>query len=110
LRVCREKFQVASTAEAARLFARSSQGKDSPYSDTSDLAPPQPQVEYEGVLERPELPSPAELEGKHGAHSPNQPLTPRQTLLTIALVSFASIIGLLLLVACAEAVRRLVSA
>ena len=108
LRICREKFGVTTTAEAARLFARA-EGSEFPYSESSDLAGSRPNVNEGRVLEQPERPSPAQLGDNHGAPSTDQPLTPRQTLLTIAVVSFTSIVGLLLLVACAEAVRRLVS-
>lgn len=110
LRVCREKFGVASTAEAARLFARGAAGSESPYSGPSYLAPKAVPYESGRVPGQPITPSAAQLGDNRGALSPDQPLTPRQTLLTIAAVSFASIVGLLLLVACAEAVRRLVSA
>jgi DNA-binding CsgD family transcriptional regulator len=108
LRICRQKFGVSTTAEAARLFARVESGSESPYPGTSDLAGcfigmDEGAVAKEGTYA-------ADLGDQRGALLPDQPLTPRQTLLTIAAVSFASIVGLLLLVACAEAVRRLVSA
>lgn len=108
LRICREKFGVATTAEAARLFARA-EGSEFPYSASSDLAGSGRNVKKGRVLEPPERLSLAQLGDNHGALSTDQPLTPRQTLLAIAVVSFTSIVGLLLLVACAEAVRRLVS-
>lgn len=110
LRICREKFGVASTAEAARLFARSAEGSEFLYSGPSYLVRNDGSYESGEVPGQPVTPSAAQLGDNRGAPSPNQPLTPRQTLLTIAAVSFASIVGLLLLVACAEAVRRLVSA
>ncbi|HEV2594602.1 MAG TPA: helix-turn-helix domain-containing protein [Sphingomicrobium sp.] len=109
LRLCREKFGVASSVEAARLFAREQQGSEYPYSDFSDLAGSSRPADEGPVLEQPLLPSLAELEDTHGALLADYPLTPRQTLLTIAAVSFASIVGLLLLVACAEGIRTLVT-
>lgn len=108
LRICREKFGVGTTAEAARLFARAERSEFS-YSETSDLAGSGLNVNEGRVLEPPERPSLGRLGDNYGALSTDQPFTPRQTLLTIAVVSFTSIVGLLLLVACAEAVRRLVS-
>ena len=108
LRICRQKFGVATTAEAARLFARA-EGSEFSYSAKSDLAGSGSIVNEGLVLERAEIPSSALLGDNYGALLSDQPLTPRQTLLTIAVVSFTSIVGLLLLVACAEAVRRLVS-
>jgi DNA-binding CsgD family transcriptional regulator len=109
LRVCREKFGVTTSAEAARLYARTSRGSDFPHSELSDLVPTRRRVDEGPVLEQPVKPSVAVLEDTYGALSPDHPLTPRQTLLTIAAVSFVSIVGLLLLVACAEGIRRLVS-
>jgi DNA-binding CsgD family transcriptional regulator len=108
LRLCREKFGVTTTAEAARKFARL-QGSDFPHSGVSGLVALGRSADEGVVLEHPVKPSLAALEDTFGVLSGDHPLTPRQTLLTIAAVSFASIVGLLLLVACAEGIRRLVS-
>jgi DNA-binding CsgD family transcriptional regulator len=109
LRICRQKYGVGTSAEAARLFASEQQGSDSPQCELSDLAWQSNQRHLGPALEQPVRPSMVEFEGSHGALSLEHPLTPRQTLLTIAAVSLASIVGLLLLVACAEGIRSLVS-
>jgi DNA-binding CsgD family transcriptional regulator len=109
LRICRDKYGVSSTAEAARIFSRQQEGGETPHYGSSDLAPRRAPVDEGGVRERRGEASFGQLEDSTGALSLDHPLTPRQTLLTIAAVSFASIVGLLLLVACAEAIRSLVS-
>lgn len=109
LRSCREKFRVATSAEAARLFARHNRGSEFPYYQASGLVPAGDPADERPVLGQSDKPSLAALKDTYGALSPDRPLTPRQTLLTIAALSFVSIVGLLLLVAVAEGVRRLVS-
>lgn len=105
LKVVRAKFGVNTTVEAARLFALSYDGEDFQQYGFSDLAGHRLAVHSIPVLEQPQG-----LSGdQNGALLLDAPLTPRQTLLTIAAVCFASIVGLLLLVACAEGIRRLVS-
>ena len=104
LRVVREKFAVDTTAEAARLFAMSQTGKDFPHYGLSDLPAPATSGH----------PGPVPEQANHwlghgnGALLLDDQLTPRQTLLTIAAVSLGSIVGLLLLVACAEGIKGLV--
>ena len=104
LRVVREKFGVDTTADAARLFAMSQTGKDFPHYGLSDLPPP-------ASSGHPDL-VPGQVSDwighGNGALLLDDQLTPRQTLLTIAAVSLGSIIGLLLLVACAEGIKGLV--
>jgi DNA-binding CsgD family transcriptional regulator len=109
LRICREKFGVATSAEAARYFARQSRGNEFPHYDISDLVSGSHTRDGGPVLEQPATPNLAALEETYGALSDDHPLTPLQTLLAIAAVSFVSIVGLLLLVACAEGIRRLVT-
>jgi DNA-binding CsgD family transcriptional regulator len=108
LKACRDKFEVASTAEAARIFS-AEWGVGNPPGGSSDLASGFAAVDEQGVRGQHRQFSPGRLGHSTGALSLDHPLTPRQTLLTIAAVSFGSIVGLLLLVACAEAVRSLVS-
>lgn len=104
LRVVREKFSVDSTADAARIFAAMEERKDFPPYGSSDL-PPELHVRHPAAV-------PDHARGwvgdATGALSLNEQLTPRQTLLAILAVSFLSIVGLLLLVACAEGVKALV--
>lgn len=109
LKVSREKFRVATSADAARLFARQQQGSEFPQSQVSDLALWRIPQHQDSVPDLPSVPVPGRLEDSNGALLLDHPLTPRQTLLTIAAVSLASIVGLLLLVACAEGIRRLIS-
>lgn len=109
LRVAREKFGVASSVEAARLFALQAKGSEFPHSDDSDLVTTPRQAHQGPVLEPADTPSSARLEDTPGALSLERPLTPRQTLLTIFAVSLGSIVGLLLLIACAQAIGKLVS-
>jgi DNA-binding CsgD family transcriptional regulator len=107
-RIAREKFGVATTAEAARLYAASLTGRESPHSGPSDLK----SLSIAGDDRAAEGGSgwvPGRRFGETtGAQSLDQPISPRQTLLAIAAVSFGSIIALLILVACAEAIRSLV--
>jgi DNA-binding CsgD family transcriptional regulator len=109
LRIAREKFGVASSAEAARMFALDHGGGESSQSGVSDLAGPGGGDHQRRVLGSATGPSPVRFGDINGALSLDHPLTPRQTLLTIFAVSFGSIVGLLLLVACAEGIRSLVS-
>ena len=106
LKNCRVKLGVDTTAEAARLFFGHGMGRESPQWGFSHLVTGDA-VEHQGaVLERQR--SDVALEDRTGAQTPDQPLSPRQTLLTIGAVSFFSIVGLLLLVACADGIRTLV--
>jgi len=109
LKICREKYGVLTTAEAARIFSLQGQGGERPQCGSSDLAPRHAMADEGGVRERRRGLSFGQLGDSNGALSLDPPLAPRQTLLTIAAVSFGSIVGLLLLVACAEAIRSLVS-
>jgi len=109
LRLCREKLGVATSAEAARIYARAVQGSDFPHYDVSHLVAGHQKGEQGLLPEQPVRPHCAELEDTYGALSPDHQLNPRQTLLAIAAISFLSIVGLLLLVASAEGIRRLVS-
>ena len=109
LRVSREKYGVATSAEAARMFAFGQQGSEIPPSHPSDL-PRAAFLEHQRLaLEPRAVPSTAWPEGEHRASFADQPLRPRQTLLIIFAISFGSIVGLALLIAVAEGVRRLVS-
>jgi DNA-binding CsgD family transcriptional regulator len=109
LRVSREKYGVASSAEAARLFAFVQQGSEFPPSDVSDL-PGSAFFEHQRLAFAPgAAPSMVGHEGNHRVSLADQPLRPRQTLLIIFAISFGSIVGLALLIAVAEGVRRLVS-
>jgi DNA-binding CsgD family transcriptional regulator len=109
LKATRTKLGVRSSAEAARLFFWSRAGTDFPDSGSPDLAA-RPASEHQGdVPERRWSESPPPSEGITGALLLDRALTPRQTLLTIAAVSFVSIVGLLLLVACADGIRSLIS-
>ena len=109
LRVSREKYGVASSAEAARLFAFGQQGSEFPPSDVSDL-PGSAFFEHQRLVLAPgTAPSMVGREGNHRVSLADQPLRPRQTLLIIFAISFGSIVGLALLIAVAEGVRRLVS-
>jgi DNA-binding CsgD family transcriptional regulator len=105
LKVVRAKFGVDTTVEAARLFALAREGKDFQQYGFSDLAERCAAGHSTPVHEQPHGWS----GDQNGALLLDAPLTPRQTLLTIAAVCFASIVGLLLLVACAEGIRALVS-
>lgn len=107
LKACRDKFGVTTTAQAARLFALDQRGRESPQWGFSDLAPAEAKEQQGRVLGQ-QL-SAAAAEDRTGALLLDQPLSPRYTLLAIAAVSFVSIVGLLLLVACAEGIRTLVS-
>ena len=109
LRIAREKYGVASSAEAARLFASDQQGSESSYYDISDLRQRPFGDHQHGVLEPAMEPSQVRFEDSHGGLSLDRTLSPRQTLLTIFAVSLGTIIGLLLLVACAQGIRSLVS-
>jgi DNA-binding CsgD family transcriptional regulator len=109
LRSAREKFGVSSSAEAARILALHSKGSDFPQCQISDLVRSSSHGHSRLVLEPHGEPSSAWLEDDNGALFLDQHLSPRQTLLTIFAVSFGSIVGLLLLVACAQAIRSLVS-
>lgn len=107
LKACREKFGVTTTADAARLFSLNQHGRESPPWRFSDLAQSGSTEQQGGVLKQRPL---VAAEGDEtGAPTLDQPLSPRQTLLAIAVVSFVSIVGLLLLVACADGIRSLVS-
>ena len=107
-RIAREKFGVATTAEAARLYAASLKGTEIPYCNPSDLESLNLHGD-DGVAEGGSGSVPGLRFGEtNGAQSLDQPLSPRQTLLTIAAVSFGSIVALLILVACAEGIRSLV--
>lgn len=108
LRVSREKFGAATSAEAARAFALG-KGSEIPYYGVSGLVAEHVREHQGGVLEPLGRPSLAGLENTPGALTLDTQLTPRQTLLTIAAVSLGCIVGLLLLVACADAIRSLVS-
>jgi DNA-binding CsgD family transcriptional regulator len=105
LKAVRDKFGVDSTAEAARLYAMAQSGKDIPYYGATDLAP----SSSDGHADRVPDMSDGLLQDETGALLLDAQLTPRQTLLMISAVCFASIVGLLLLVACAEGVRALVT-
>jgi DNA-binding CsgD family transcriptional regulator len=109
LRTSRRKFGVGTSAEAARIFASLDQGKVFREYGASDL-PFLSCAQHQGAVhERLGYFGPGQLEDSHGALLADHPLSPRQTLLTIAAVSFGSIVGLLLLVACAEGIRSLVT-
>jgi DNA-binding CsgD family transcriptional regulator len=108
LKVCRQKLGVSTSAEAARLFALIRNGGESSHYGPSDLASAGLTEHQVPVLGRHERTAFGCLEGKDGAPLAHRPLTPRQTLLAIAAVSLGSIVGLLLLVACAEGIRSLV--
>jgi DNA-binding CsgD family transcriptional regulator len=110
LRIAREKLGASTSAEAARRYASQHLGSVFPHSERSDLAE-QSHREEQGqpVLGQAVRPSFVWLEDVHGALLLDHPLTPRQTLLAIFAVSMGSIIGLLLLVACAQGIRTLVS-
>jgi len=109
LRVSREKYGVATSAEAARMFAFGQHGSEFPPSGVSDLPPPSLFEHQRLALAPSAVPSPTWHEGDHRASLADQPLRPRQTLLIIFAISFGSIVGLALLIAVAEGVRRLVS-
>ncbi|HEX5258593.1 MAG TPA: helix-turn-helix transcriptional regulator [Sphingomicrobium sp.] len=109
LRISREKLGATTSAEAARIFAALEGGKDFPHGGFSDLPSWRNAPHQRAVLERFGHVGSGGLGDSHGALSLDQPLSPRQTLLTIAAVSFGSIVGLLLLVACAEGIRALVT-
>jgi len=107
-RIAREKFGVATTAEAARLYAASLTGTESPHSGPSDLKSLRRPGD-DGTAEGGGGSGPSRRFGEvNGAQFLDQPLSPRQTLLTIAAVSLGSIVALLILVACAEGIRSLV--
>ena len=110
LRVARQKLGVSTSAEGARIYASRTGGSVFPHSQSSDLAAPRLyEGEWRSVPDRAVRPNFASLEDDNGALLPDRPLAPRQTLLTIFAVSIGSIIGLLLLVACAQGIRALVS-
>jgi DNA-binding CsgD family transcriptional regulator len=109
LKATREKLGVTSSAEAARLFFLRDHGPETPHYGSSDLEPDNACGHQGSVPERSVSSAFGQLEDSNGALLLDQPFSPRQTLLTIAAVSLASIVGLLLLVACAEAVKRLMS-
>jgi DNA-binding CsgD family transcriptional regulator len=100
LKASRLKFGVGTSADAARLFARSHEGGEFPQCHFSEVATAEVQGHPKAVFDL--------LGDDQGASLPSQSLTPRQTLLTIFAVSFGSIVGLLLLVACAEGIRSLI--
>jgi hypothetical protein len=110
LRAARGKLRVSTSAEAARIFAARYQGSDFPHSESSDLSALRIQEQqWQPLLERAGRPTSISPEDANGALILDRPLTPRQTLLAIFAVSIGSIIGLLLLVACAQGIRALVS-
>ena len=91
------------------MFALGQQGSEFPPSGVSDL-PPATFLEHQRLaLEPAAAPSMAWHEGDPGAPLADQPLKPRQTLLIIFALSLGSIVGLALLIAVSEGVRRLVS-
>lgn len=106
LKTCRDKLGVATTAEAARLFFKDQLGRETPQWGFSHL-PADSLIEHEGPVLEQQRTGDA-LEDRPGAQLTDEPLSPRQTLLMIAAVSFLSIVGLLLLVACADGIRNLV--
>ena len=106
LRTCRDKFGVDTTAAAARIFFLDQNGVESPQYRFSHLADSRPS-EQQGLV--PEQPFETAPEDGTGAQSLDRKISARQTLLAIAAVSFFSIVGLLLLVACADGIRSLVS-
>ena len=109
LRIARGKFGATSSAEAARMFAFERWGSESSQSRKSDLVEAIAGEHHRLVLEPTDRPRLGRFEDTNGAPTLDQSLTPRQTLLTIFAVSLGSIVGLLLLVACAEGIRSLVS-
>jgi DNA-binding CsgD family transcriptional regulator len=109
LKVSRQKLGATTSAEAARIFASAYRGRDFPHCGSSDLSSWSIARHQGPVRERPGHIETGRLGDSHGALSLDRPLSPRQTLLTIAAVSFGSIVGLLLLVACAEGIRTLVT-
>lgn len=109
LKVAREKLGAATSAEAARTFAFQNAGGESPPSELSDLVERSREAHQRLVLEPAGRPSQARFGDSPGVHSLDQPFSPRQTLLTIFGLSLGSIVGLLLLVACAEGIKSLVS-
>lgn len=107
LKSCRQKLGVSTTANAARLFFREPHGRETPRWGFSDLVGDE-QSEHQKRVPEQQRPRVA-AEDVTGAQSTDRPLSAGQTLLAIAAVSFLSIVGLLLLVACADGIRSLVS-
>jgi DNA-binding CsgD family transcriptional regulator len=105
----RGKLGVASTTEAAQIFA-SLRGGEIPQSGISYLAQLRGDRETEAVLR---LLSPEQLQRvediHHGVLPHDHSLTPLQTMSTIVALSIASIIALLLLISCARAIESIVT-
>jgi DNA-binding CsgD family transcriptional regulator len=106
LRLAREKLGAATTAEAARRFALL-EGKDKPYSGFSGLAIEGDDGDYRHVLDRARRNADGQVRDATGVLVLETSLTPLQTLLSIAAVCLVSIVGLLLLIACAQGIERL---
>ena len=108
LRQAREKLGVASTAEAAQIFA-SLRGAEFPHCGISDLVRFDDGDERRRVLQSPDSERLDRLEDTHkGVLSIDYTLTPLQTMISIFALSFVSIVGLLLLISCARAVESIV--
>lgn len=108
LRHARDKLGVASTAEAAQIFA-SLKGEEIPHCGISHLAQFDRGREIETVLQS-AVTERSRLEDIHpGVLSLDYPLSPLQTLTSIVVISVASIIGLLLLISCAKAFESIIA-
>ncbi len=109
LRHARDKLGVASTAEAAQIFAGKG-GEEIPHCGNSYLAQFGSATETGAVLHSMTAEQPSRVEdANHGDFPPEHALTPLQTMITIVAMSIASIVGLLLLISCARAIESIVS-
>lgn len=105
----RDRLGVASTSEAAQIFA-SFRGAEKPHCGISHLAQFGSDMDRRAVLHST---APEQLRRVEDAHQGVLPLdyalTPLQTLTTIIAMSVASIVGLLLLISCARAFESIVT-
>ena len=109
LRQARDKLEVASTSEAARIFAFL-RDAEIPHSGISYLAQFGGGGDTGAVLHSPFPDQLKRVEDiHHGVLPLSPPLTPLQTMTTIIALSIASIFGLLLLISCARAIESIVS-
>lgn len=108
LRQARDKLGVASTAEAAQIFAVL-RGEEKPHCGISHLAQFDLAEEMGTVLQS-AVTKHSRMEDAHkGALPLDYALTPLQTMTSIVTMSIASIVGLLLLLSCARAFESIVT-
>jgi DNA-binding CsgD family transcriptional regulator len=109
LRIARGKLGLDSTAEAARLYSIT-EGEEEPQSGFLNLSSDPDLTEREVVLHQAFPEQVGEVkDNSSGVSGSDHPLTAVQTLTLVGKVSIASIVGLLLLIACAEGLNTVLS-